>query len=161
MSRYESKLTTCLHCCKKFWHGKFIRHIHQEHSQSLKEYKVCFPQAELDVGQYVCLICGAGLAHYSSPISGHLSSRHGLTVREYYQNYHQPNTEMSPADGKKFTCKICLTETECDYKSIKSHLDRHCLLHHQVESRSRPRCRCPRNRCHCRRRRRSWRRRRH
>ena len=124
---YESKLTTCLHCSKEFWHGHFIKHLHSEHSQNLKLYKATFPSADLDVGQYSCLICGASLAHYSSPISGHLSSRHGITVREYYQEYHQPSTLHTQADTVKFQCKICQVETDCDYESIRLHLKLHGL----------------------------------
>ena len=34
------------------------------------------------------------IAHYSSPISGHLSSKHGVTITEYWEKYQQ----HAPAD---------------------------------------------------------------
>ena len=147
---YESRVTSCLHCSKQFWHGQFIRHIRSEHSQSLKDYKVTFPSASLEVDQYQCLICGACLTHYSSPISGHLTSRHGITLTEYYHRFQdQINTSVSsslssslpsslPAppsiDEVKFTCKICQAETDCDYHSIKRHLLQHSLSWAQYQT---------------------------
>ena len=142
---YESKLTTCRHCSKQFWHGVFIKHIHSEHHENLKLYKAAFPDADLTVGQYVCLICGASLAHYSSPISGHLSSRHGMTVKEYYQEYHLPSTRQAQPDTVKFQCKICRAETDCDYKSIKLHLHLHGLSWTDYQNYSSPEDQEPRN----------------
>ena len=42
-----------------------------------------------------CLVCGALMAHYSSTKSRHLTSKHGITITEYYEEYHkhQPTKE--------------------------------------------------------------------
>ena len=137
MPWYESRLTSCLHCSKQLWHGKFLKHLHKVHNQSVKEYKATFPSACLEVGQYQCLICGASLAHYSSPISGHLTSRHGITVTEYflqYQQQHQQPSLSTPSKVNKFQCKVCGTETDCAYESIRKHLLQHGLSWSQYQT---------------------------
>ena len=92
---YEVKENTCRMCSKTFWHGQFIKHIKLEHALPLKDYRMSHPDADMDVDQYKCLVCGALMAHYSSPISGHLTSKHGITITEYYEEYHkhQPSKE--------------------------------------------------------------------
>ena len=92
---YEVKKTTCGMCNKTFWHGQFIKHIKLEHALPLKDYKMKFPEADLEIDQYRCLVCGAMMAHYSSPISGHLTSKHGITITEYYEKYQRPE-ELNP-----------------------------------------------------------------
>jgi hypothetical protein len=89
---YECKKTRCDICMKTFLHGQFVRHINIEHQMQLKDYRLIYPRTNLRINQYQCLICGAIMAHYSSPISGHLSSRHGLTPSEYFTQYVQKNS---------------------------------------------------------------------
>merc|ERR1719187_2428680 len=88
---YESKKTRSDVCFKTFLHGQFVRHINVEHQLQIRDYKVIYPQSNLNVNQYLCLACGAIMAHYSSPISGHMSSKHGMTPSEYYEKYVKPN----------------------------------------------------------------------
>ena len=58
--------------------------------------------AGMDVDQHKCLICSTLMAHYTSPISGHLTSKHGITITEYYEEYHkhQPTKETLESKGK-------------------------------------------------------------
>ena len=84
---YESVKTQCRICNKSFWHGQFVKHVKYEHSTPLKQYKELFPGEADFSGQYQCLVCFANIAHYSSPISGHLTSKHGMTITEYYEIY--------------------------------------------------------------------------
>ena len=84
---YESVKTQCRICNKSFWHGQFVKHVKYEHSTPLKEYKEIYPGEAEFSGQYQCLVCFANIAHYSSPISGHLTSKHGMTITEYYEIY--------------------------------------------------------------------------
>ena len=84
---YESVKTTCMICSKKFWHGQFVKHVKYEHATPLKQYKDLFPEVVIETGQYQCLVCNAYVAHYSSPISGHLTSKHSMTITEYYEIY--------------------------------------------------------------------------
>ena len=84
---YESVKTTCKICGKNFWHGQFVKHVKYEHATPLKEYRELYPQEQITIGQYQCMVCHAHVAHYSSPISGHLTSKHGMTITEYYEAY--------------------------------------------------------------------------
>merc|ERR1719270_1608706 len=84
---YESVKTHCRICNKSFWHGQFVKHVKYEHSTPLKQYKELFPGEAEFSNTYRCLVCFANVAHYSSPISGHLTSKHGMTITEYYEIY--------------------------------------------------------------------------
>ena len=143
---YETKRSTCLHCGKTFWHGAFIKHVRAEHKQTVREYCARFPGAEVAVPQYRCRVpgCGVLVAHYCSPISGHLSARHGLTMTAYRDAHHPEDapdsarrraalTAAASRSGVVFTCKICGAATRCDYAVIKKHLETHQLTWAQYQ----------------------------
>ena len=84
---YESIRTKCEVCSEILWHGQFIKHIRLTHSMGLKDYKKVHSNSVMELPNYQCLICYQFVAHYSSPISGHLTSKHGITLPEYYDKY--------------------------------------------------------------------------
>ena len=84
---YESVKTNCRICGKQFWHGQFVKHVKYEHATPLKQYRDMYPDERFETGQYQCLVCNSYVAHYSSPVSGHLTSKHGMTITEYYESY--------------------------------------------------------------------------
>jgi len=94
---YESTRTTCAVCKETFVHGKFIKHINLKHGLHFKDYRAKFPDANITVSNYQCLVCGVSIAHYLSPISGHLSSKHNITHLDYYEQYVKNNTNTMPA----------------------------------------------------------------
>jgi len=92
---YESTRTTCSVCHETFLHGKFIKHINIKHGLHFKDYRAKFPNANITVSNYQCLVCGVSIAHYLSPISGHLSSKHNITHLDYYDQYVKNNTGVT------------------------------------------------------------------
>ena len=55
----------------------------------IKVYKAKYPETVIPKRQYQCRICGIAVSHYASPISGHLSGRHNITMTDYYLRYEQ------------------------------------------------------------------------
>ena len=84
---YESIRTKCEVCSEILWHGQFIKHIRLTHSMGLKDYEKIYSNSVRDLPYYQCLICNQFVAHYSSPISGHLTIEHGITLLEYHEKY--------------------------------------------------------------------------
>ena len=80
--------------CTVSWTKKCtVNHLSSNHL--LKDYRMAHADAGMDVDQCKCLICSTLMAHYTSPISGHLTSKHGITITEYFEEYHehQPTKE--------------------------------------------------------------------
>lgn len=84
---FESIKMKCKECDVYFWLGAFMKHIIQAHRLPIKVYKVKYPETVIPKRQYICRICGVSISHYASPISGHLTGRHNITMTDYYKKY--------------------------------------------------------------------------
>jgi predicted transcriptional regulator len=87
---YESVKIRCQECNNELWLGAFMKHIILTHKLPIKVYKTKYPETVIPRRQYQCRICGITVSHYASPISGHLSGRHNITMTDYYLRYEKP-----------------------------------------------------------------------
>jgi len=90
---YEYIKITCRECRNSFWLGQFMKHIILTHKLPIKVYKAKYPDTDIPKQQYTCRMCGNKISHYASPISGHLTGRHNITMTEYYEKYEKNKVE--------------------------------------------------------------------
>ena len=119
---YEVIKITCEECKNSFWLGQFMKHIILTHKLPIKTYKLKYPNTVIPKKQYTCRICGMTCSHYASPISGHLTGRHNMTMTEYYEKYEKHKVKP-PTPQPAIEPVVSVEPSALDVDDDESNLD--------------------------------------
>merc|ERR550519_2538318 len=86
MPWYESTKHKCKICDKVLNFSQMYDHL-RTHSCTLADYKTIFPDANLCVPKWTCLVCKTCHSWARRPIQQHLQNKHNMTMFDYENQY--------------------------------------------------------------------------